>query len=213
MLKSKPRLLIVSLLALAALSMIATAEAQTGVPSIKVSLAPPVINADGQAHRIIVVQLQHSNGQPYVAPEDIRVHLTSSNLDVGVVTEQVTVPRGRTYTRGNFTSSYNEGTAIITASAEGFQTGDAVLQVHKSGFNARLVVYPAPSLMPAEKYVEGRLLIQVMDSRGVPYNALRDVTLTLSSSNHSVLTLPRSATIRKGENYVEATYKVQAEAP
>lgn len=213
MLKSKYRLLLVFLVALTTLSFVATAEAQTDRPVIDLSLAPPVINADGQRHRIIVVQLQHGNGQPYIAPEGFTVYLTSSNLDIGTVSEQLTVPKGRSYARGNFTSSYNEGLALITASAEGFQTGNAVLQVIKSDFDAKLTVYAAPSLMPAVKNVEGRAVIQIMDFQGVPYNALRDVALTLTSSNHSVLTLPEKTVIKKGSNYVEVTYVVQGEIP
>jgi hypothetical protein len=209
----KYRILLVLLVTLTALSVVATTEAQKEGPLIKISLAPPVINADGQTHRIIVVQLQHGNGQPYIAPEDFTVYLTSSNLDIGTVSEQLTIPKGKSYARGNFTSSYNEGLALITASAEEFQTGSAVLQVIKSDFDAKLVVYGAPSLMPAVKDVEGRAVIQIMDFQGVPYNALRDVTLTLTSSNHSGLTLPDTAVIKKGENYVEVTYVIQGEVP
>jgi hypothetical protein len=201
------------LVASAAYSIVAAAGAQTDGLAIKLSLAPPVINADGQTHRIVVVQLQHGNGQPYIAQGDLTVYLTSSNLDIGAVSEQLAVPRGRSYARANFTSSYNEGVALITASAEGFQTGSSVLQVVKSDFDAKLTVYAAPSLMPAERNVEGRAVVQIMDFRGVPYNALKDVELTLTSSNHSVLTLPATAVIRKGANYVEVTYVVQGEAP
>jgi hypothetical protein len=180
---------------------------------IDLSLAPPVINADGGSHEVVVVQLRHGNGQPYIAPENVTVYLTSSNLDVGSVSESVVIPAGRSYARGVFDASYNAGVSLITASAEEFMTDDVVLQVIKSDFDARLTVTAAPPIMPAVKNVEGRAIIQIMDYDGNPYNALMDVDLTLSSSNHSVLTLPAKAVIGKGTNYVEVTYIIQGELP
>lgn len=180
---------------------------------IDLSLAPPVINANGGSHEVVVVQLRHSNSQPYIAPGNVTVYLTSSNLDVGSVSESVVIPEGRSYARATFDASYNAGVSLITASAEEFMTDDVVLQVIKSDFDARLMVTVAPSIMPAVKNVEGRAIIQIMDYSGNPYNALRDVDLTLSSSNHSILTLPATAVIGKGANYVEVTYTVQGVLP
>jgi hypothetical protein len=182
-------------------------------PVIDLSLAPPVINADGESHEVIVVQLLYENGQPYIAPSNVTVYLTSSSLDIGTVSELVVIPEGMTYARGVFTSSFNAGLSLITATAEGFQMDDAILQVVKSDFDAMLVVSVAPSLMPAVRGVEGRAVIQIMDFEGNPYSALRDVQLTLSSSNHSVLILPSTAVIAKGSNYVEVTYTVQGTLP
>ena len=182
-------------------------------PALKLELSPPIITADGETHEIVVVQLETDNGYPYLAQQDVTVYLASSNLDIGLVDESVVVPAGRSYAKAVFNASYNSGISVITATAAGFTTDEAIIQVMRSDFDAQLRVYAVPDVMPAVEDVVGRAVIQILDLEGTPYNTLQDVNVVLSSSNETVLTLQEAVTIEKGTNYVEVPFTINSEVP
>lgn len=194
------------------LSQTAAAEAAES-PGIKLELSPPIITADGETHEIVVVQLETDNGYPYIAQQDVTVYLTSSNLDIGLVDDSVVVPAGRSYAKAVFNASYNSGMSVITASAAGFITDEAIIQVTRSDFDAQLRVYAVPDVMPAVEDVVGRAVIQILDLEGIPYNTLQDVNIVLSSSNETILSLQDAVTIEKGTNYVEVPFTINSETP
>jgi len=177
-------------------------------PALNLELSPPIITADGETHEVVVVQLETDNGYPYIAQRDVTVYLASSNLGVGLVDESVVVPAGRSYAKAAFNASYNSGMSVITATAAGFTTDEAIIQAVRSDFDAQLRVYAVPDVMPAVEYVEGRAVIQILDLEGNPYNSLLDVNVVLSSSNETILTLQETVTIEKGTNYVEVPFTI-----
>jgi len=194
------------------LSQIITVEA-IEPPALKLELSPPIITADGETHEIVVVQLETDNGYPYLAQQDVTVYLASSNLDIGLVDESVVVPAGRSYAKAVFNASYNSGISVITATAAGFTTDEAIIQVMRSDFDAQLRVYAVPDVMPAVEDVVGRAVIQILNLEGTPYNTLQDVNIVLSSSNETILTLQEAVTIEKGTNYVEVPFTINSEVP
>ncbi|MCK4702357.1 hypothetical protein KAT55_03260, partial [Candidatus Bathyarchaeota archaeon] len=197
--KDRRRIALILTLAmtLIVLSQTATAEAAESL-ALKLELSPPIITADGETHEIVVVQLETDNGYPYIAQQDVTVYLTSSNLDIGLVDDSVVVPAGRSYAKAVFNASYNSGMSVITASAAGFITDEAIIQVTRSDFDAQLRVYAVPDVMPAVEDVVGRAVIQILDLEGIPYNTLQDVNIVLSSSNETILSLQEAVTIEKG---------------
>ncbi len=150
-------------------------------PKLIVTPTPHGINADGRTHEIITIELQTADGTAFLALKDIRVQITSSNLNVGTVEAYVTIPEGKSYAKAEFTSTANSGITIISASSPGFETGDTQLQVYKSNFDSTLLVYTSPNSMPAEPNVEGMVTVQIINSEGEPYLAIDDIEIKLIS--------------------------------
>ena len=209
--KNKTVLIFALLITISILSQITTGHAQS--PVILVNPSPEIINADGETHQIVVVELQTENGQPYPAPRDTPIHITSSNLNIGTIDEFATIPEGKTYAKVSFTARKTSGITIITASSPGYVTGDEYLQVLRSNFDARLVVYAAPSSQPAVVGERGRVLVQIVDSLGNPYLASDDVEVTLTSSNHSICTVTQNLIINSGTNYAVTEFTVTGNSP
>ena len=170
-------------------------------PKIVVTPTPHGINTDGRTHELLTIELQTSDDKAFLAPQDIRIHISSSNLNVGDVEEFVIIPEGMSFTKAEFTSSHNSGVTIITASSPGFQTGDTRLQIFQSNFDSRLIVYVSPNTMPAIPDIEGMVTIQIVNRDGEPYPAIENIDIKLTSSNHSVCTVTEDITIYQGENY------------
>jgi len=177
-------------------------------PVIVVNITPGIINADSESHEIITIELQTASGQPLLAPRDIPIQLTLSNLNIGNIDQFVTIPEGKTFTKATFTTKKNSGLAIITASSPGFVTGDSYIQVLRSNFDASLRVYAAPNSQPAKAGEKGRIMVQILDSRGEPFKAIDDVRITLTSSNNSICTVVKDLVIEKGTNYATTEFTV-----
>ena len=177
-------------------------------PVIIVNPSPAIIKADGQTHNIIVVSLETENGEPYIAPRDTPVHITSSNLNVGTPDEFITILEGKSYAKATFTTRTSSGITIITASSPGYITGSEYLQVSRSNINAKLVVYATPGYQPNVVGETGKVFVQITDNLGLPLTASEDVEITLTSSNHSLITVTQNLTIPKGSNYASTEFLV-----
>lgn len=199
-------LLIIALITLTTISY-QTEHVSAIVPKIAVTPTPSGINADGRTHEILTIELQTTNNTAFLAPQDIRVQISSSNLNIGTVEEFVTVPEGKSYTKAEFTSTTNSGVTIISASSPGFITGDTRLQIHQSNFDSRILVYVSPYSMPAKPDVKGMVTVQIINSDGEPYRAIDNIDIKLTSSNHSICTVTEDITIQRGENYATARFK------
>jgi len=183
-----------------------TEHVSAAVPKIVVTPTPEGINADGRTHEILTIELQTSEDEAFLAPQDIRVQISSSNLNIGTVEEFITIPEGKSYAKAEFTSTSNSGVTIISASSPGFITGDALLQIHQSNFDSVLLVYASPYSMPAKPGVEGVITVQIINNDGEPYRAIDDIDIKLTSSNHSIITVTEDITIQRGENYVTTSF-------
>ena len=198
--------LIIALITIATITY-QTERVSATAPRIIVTPTPHGINADGLTHEIITIELQTVDGSAFLAPKDIRVQISSSNLNVGSVEEYVTIPEGKSYAKAEFTSTANSGITIISASSPGFETGDTQLQIYQSNFDSRLLVYTSPNSMPSEPNVEGMVTVQIINSQGEPYRAIDDIEIKLTSSNHSICTVTEDVTILRGANYATTTFK------
>ena len=198
--------LIFTLLILITATGIVMVHAQS--PVIVVNPSPAIIKADGQTHNIIVVSLETENGEPYIAPRNTPVHITSSNLNVGTPDEFITIPEGKSYAKAVFTTRTSSGITIITASSPGCITGSEYLQVSQSNVNAQLSVYATPRHQPNVIGETGKVYVQITDNLGLPLTASEDVEITLTSSNHSLITVTQNLTIPKGSNYASTEFLV-----
>ena len=188
-------------------------QAQATSPRIGISITPPIINADGESHEIITIELWSQTDQPYIAPIDIPIQLSSSNLDIGSIQTFVTIEKGSTFVKANFTTKKNSGLSIITATSPGFETGQGYVQVLRSNFDANLELFASPNSMPALVGKEGIVTVQILDSTGTPFKAIDDIPIIITSSNHSICTVTKEVMIPKGENYVTTNFRISGTKP
>jgi hypothetical protein len=122
-------------------------------------------------------------------------------------------PAGRTFIMANFTSTTAPGATTITASAQGFQSGATQVQTLKlSGYPTSILVFMAPSRAVAQSSYTGRILVELVDSRGSPAPAPNDTMITLSSSNTLVgTTTAPTVTIPQGTAVGSAFYSTGLE--
>src|SRR5205807_6392488 len=98
----------------------ADAPGQSLAPaSISLSSIPPKLPANSITYPAVVVSVVDKNGHPTVALVDVQVSLTSSQENVGKVSDSVDIPPGATYAIANFTTTNTAGATIITATSIG----------------------------------------------------------------------------------------------
>jgi hypothetical protein len=172
------------------------AQTPTAPPQPPASLAifvvPPLLPADGGSYPAVVVSLLAASGRPTISLKDTQVSLTSANQGVGQVTSLVTIPRGAAFAVANFTTTAAAGNTSVSALSPGLNSSSTtVATVHPGGDAARLAIIPVPSAQLLTAGTPGVLLIETLDSAGLPARAGTDLPVTLSSSGPSV-TLPQS---------------------
>ncbi len=179
---------------------------------LAVYICPPIILADGNSYKCIYVQIQDFNGNPIIASNDVTVYLSSSNLDVGIVEEEIVIRAGESFGVASFTTTFNPGETIITAIAEGYGSGEAVLRTVNPYSNAippfKLKIYASPLIAPADSGFTGIISVELLDSNDYPLIAMNDIPVILTSSNTSVISVPSLIIIRKGSSYAETYFKV-----
>lgn len=168
---------------------------------------PPILPADGQGYRAIVVQLQDSSGTPARAPiGDVSLTLVSSNTTVGAVDPYLVIREGETYAIANFYPNAT-GSTTITAMASGYVSGQTVIKTQSpSDEPSKLKVYISPPKVPAEGKVYTAIAIQLQDSKGRIARACGNTTIVLSSSNIAVGFVNDIALIKENETYATANF-------
>ena len=181
-----------------------------GPSALVVSIVPPKLPADGGTYPAVVVSLQTTGGKASLAVNDTVVFLTSSQAGVGSVSSQVIISKGAGFAVANFTSGTTPGTTSISASSAGLSavTGQ-VVTVNPSGLATRLKVIPVPDSQLVNPSSKGTILVETLDAAGFPAKATSNVTVTLSSSNNNVVSLPSTTLIVAGGSVLSsATYDI-----
>jgi hypothetical protein len=181
------------------------AASQSLVPAaLAMSTIPPELPADNNTYPAVVVSVVGSNGEPTVALAAINVSLTSSQENVGVVTEDVEIPAGQTYAIANFTTTHTAGVTTITATTTGLTTAStSVTTVIAVGYPTQLVITAVPDTVPASAASTGYLILQLEDDVGLPAKAIADVPISLYSSNTNVVNVTAATTVMKQGEYLE----------
>ena len=153
----------------------------------------------------VVIQLQDSMGKPSRAPTDIKVSLYSSNPLVGsTAVSTLTIPKGKTYMYTTFQPTTIPGSTVITATAEGLESGYA--SVTTIGPTPEmLVVEAAPKVLPSNGKGASYIYVTayLVDRNGYPAWASSDIDVVFTSSNTSLAYFQTSTlTIHAGEFYV-----------
>ncbi|MDA4115549.1 MAG: Ig-like domain-containing protein [Thaumarchaeota archaeon] len=184
--------------------------ASTKAVSLVLSVIPPKLPADGGSYPAIVVSLQSGGGAASLALNDTAVFLTSSQEGVGSVPSKITIPAGAGFAVANFTTSTTPGSTSISASSAGLSaTSEEVTTVTPSGFPTRLSVIPVPGSQLLNPTSQGTVLVETLDSAGLPAKASSPIEVSLTSSNNNIVSLPSSSlTVEGGSVLSSAAYAV-----
>lgn len=168
-------------------------------------VGPTTVPADNNVYECIFVQLQDSNSRPARAIEDTTVSLSSSLTSIGDVDPAITIKEGSTYATARFYSTFTPGTTTIAATASGYGTVQKNL-VTTAPVPSRVAIYGFPNVLPADGSPHDALVVQLQDLGGSPAKApMQGVTVTLTSSNSTIVSVAASATISSGQTYTLAS--------
>jgi hypothetical protein len=187
----------------------AAAPAAPGVAaSVVVTVIPPKLPADGGTYSAVVVSLVDSNGNPSAALGSITVFLTSSQTNIVMVPDSVTIAAGKEYALANVTTTATPGSSMVTAHSEGLKTvelDNTLTTVTPSGFPSKLKVFVSPSeYLPRSD--AGVVRVEVVDDAGLPSKAISNIPVQITSSNSSIASLDESTlVIPQGSIYVSGT--------
>ncbi len=171
-----------------------------GAPPSSAAITPVLssLPADGNQYEALVVRLQDRSGDPAIAPTAISVQLSLNRSDLvqlGAANGVVTIPAGRGYVIVNATTFAVQGIANVTAESTGLASSWTLLKTTAlSPERLALYVSPSSTLLPPVGPA-ALLAVQLQDSAGNPASARADTTITLSSSNTSLISEPLPITI------------------
>ena len=143
--------------------------------SIRLTAIPARLPPGGLG--VVIVQLVDSNGNPSPARADVTVSLFSSDPTVASVSQQVAIPFGRSHAEAQVQAG-TEGSATLTATADGFLSGSAkVFTSVFSDFALRLVPMNNPVAPGDSVHLRVGLL-----AAGKPFETPVGVQVSVSTS-------------------------------
>lgn len=185
---------------------VAPADASSGA-ALDLTIAPPVLLADGSTHSIIYVQIVGADGAPRLATELTKISLVSSNPQVARVADFVTIESGQSYAIASVTTTIISGKAVISAVSGDFATAHAEVQTFsllEDPMLTRLVLYASPKIMVLGGDPPGLLSIVLLDDNGQSLPAASDLTVELRSSDPDVVPVPDNILIAEGAHFATA---------
>jgi hypothetical protein len=171
---------------------------------LKIYAGPTRVPADNNAYDCIFVQLQDSNSRPARAVEDTVISLSSSLTSVGAVDPTITISKGNTYAVAKFYATFTPGTTTIAASATGYETVQTSL-VTVAPVPYKIALYGFPAVIPSDGSSYNALVVQLQDTSGNPAKApLQGLTVTLTSADSNIVSVPETVSIIGGQTYAQA---------
>jgi hypothetical protein len=173
---------------------------------------PSTLPSDGGSYEAIMVQLQDSTGVPARAPQGgVNVALTSSDTTVGTVSLNVTINKGQTYAKANFTTTLKAATeakiqnTTITAVSQGYTPGQMTITTTPIASNpTKLKIFSGPLQTPADAGSYEQVAIQLQNASGYAATKNSITTVNLASNDDSVCRIPE-ITIPPQKTYASAT--------
>jgi hypothetical protein len=201
-------MLIISAFAVLSYDVCSAATAQPA--QIKLYLGPNKLPADGEAYVCIFVALLDSSGKPARAPSYLTFSVSSSKTDIGTVDQTIQFSPGQTYGNTTFYTTTTPGSTVISVAATDFITVKGTITTTTLGETpAKLVVYSAPALLPADGKEYRSIEVQIQDAKGHPTNAGPDgLSINMFSSEPTVASLAPLLNIPSGKSQAFGTIKV-----
>ncbi len=125
------------------------------------------------------MQLQDSQGRPAKDPQaDVSVSLFSSMPTVGVVSQILTIPFGKTQATGSLTVTNAPGVNTITAQASGYTTGQAQITTYLIDYSPLQITVTANPTSVNNGYTTA--ITAYVTANGAPVTG---ATVTFASNN------------------------------
>jgi len=161
---------------------------------------------DGGSYQVLEIGLETQSGSPITSTSDTFVQLSSNSPGVASVEPLIDIPAGSISTLASVTTTPLAGSASITAtpaSANEQLSSANVTITTQVPAPSKLQAYIAPMSSP---YIPNGnypiLVVQLQDSSGNPARARQDTSVTVTSSNGSLLSNFVTVGIPKGSDYV-----------
>ncbi|MGA2877124.1 MAG: hypothetical protein ABSE82_16535, partial [Nitrososphaerales archaeon] len=176
--------------------------------SLTLTASPPVLPADGGTYSALVLEFKNTtSGAPYIPESKTTILLTSSSPQSGNVPNSVTFPAGSVYLIVNFSTTTLPGKTVISAIAPGYPPATlAMVTKNVGGIPTGLLVFLSPNQIPPNEKMNSSVIVQVVDSSGNPVTLGSPLTVTLSSSDTQIGSVPQSLVIQSGQSYGSATF-------
>jgi len=150
---------------------------------ILMKLTPNDFPIDGPKNGIIGVELATTDGLPTKANEDIKVSLSTPNIDVlELQSNEVVIKKGDYYVIEEFTI-INPGDALIFAEVSGMERISDIVHVRKPNGPLTVQLYSYPSIVNSDVSSHGYAIVQLQDNAGIPVLAGRDIFIQIQVSN------------------------------
>lgn len=176
-----------------------------GQPKLVIAASPSKMYKNSPQPGLVTVEILGENDVPRPVGTDTVVRLTSSNPAVASVVTELVIERGRYLVTGEWTP-LGTGQATLTALASDFAFASANIEVTEPGGKPeKLALYLPYPRIASQGNVEGSVLAQALDSKGIPVPFPPDTMLNLSSSDLSVAQVEGSVSGKpEGAAYVRA---------
>ena len=147
------------------------------LPPASIVLAPVPAELPPGGSGVVIVQLVDANGNPSPARANLTVSLFSSDPSVATVSGQVTIPFGKSHAEARLKAGI-EGSATLTATANGFSSGSANVSTSVfSDFALQLVPLNSPAA-PGDLL---HLMVALL-AAGQPYETPAAVQVSITTS-------------------------------
>jgi hypothetical protein len=186
----------------ATVNTVAHTEASAGASKkITVFAIPSVIVPDNNEKATVVVQITDSLGNAYTSQQHLyySVFLSSSDPTVGTIDKSL--HSDMTYATTTFKSSFQSGKTTITASGDGYSSGQALLNT-KGSVPFALKITQMPNVVVANGEPSTSVILSLLDEKEKPIASQGDVVVSLSSSDQSIASVEATEIIAAGKSYV-----------
>ena len=177
------------------------------IADLAVTVAPPVLSADGSSQPVLYVQALGDDSHPILVSSALEVALFSSNPSAVRVPGRVQIPPGSSYVIVPLTTTLTPGAATITAVGQGKSSTGVRVETVASGnlgvpVGVELHVAPPKLLSGAEP--PAKLAVLLVDGEGQAVKAQETVDVLITSSNPDAVKPPSRMTVLKGEYFATA---------
>lgn len=177
---------------------------------LTLTIAPDKLPSTGASFYCIKVELQDQNGNPTRAYQTVGVVLKSSAPSVAAVPATISIPAGSTFSETYIdTTPGGAGSATITATSVGYGFALAVVQIVPLGGSPtilKLCLAPNRVIAQSGTYYYP-IIVQLRDTDGNPSSApTGGISVSLSSSDTSIGTIPSLVAISQGESYARTYF-------
>lgn len=172
---------------------------------LALTIAPPVLPADGSAYPVIYVQLLAPDGSPILAVNNVEVSLISSDTRIGKVPPTVEISAGRSFVVASMVTTVTPGTITLTSISHEWEMATAEVITFDT-LNAarpfRLTLHASPPKMIVGSSPPGLLSVVLQGANGVPVLTDRDLVVEIEVSDPNVVEVAPTATIPANSYFV-----------